>query len=126
MDPIKRNMTIKKVAGFHSFDFFALVPLRLSLRKGLGIKDVQNPVSTIVAGPVLDRRTGKFRCAGILDIRAGRPRPNARVESRCIDMLEDSLPGCRPSKGVSCKPSVKSGVFLACGFFQNVLVPWRH
>lgn len=79
---MKRNMTIKKVAGFHSFDFLPLIPLRLSLRRGLGIKEVQNPVSTMVAGLVLDHRMARFLCAGVLDASSNRLRPINRSGTR--------------------------------------------
>lgn len=77
MEPMNRNMTMKKVAGFHSFD---LVPfVRFSLRSGLGIRDVQNPESTMVAGLELASRTGVCRLTGFLAAKIGRPRHTIRV-----------------------------------------------
>lgn len=54
MDPIKRNMTMKKVAGFHSL--LLVLGCLFSLRMGFGMRDRQNPRSTTVAGAVLWRR----------------------------------------------------------------------
>lgn len=44
MDPIRRKMKMKKVAGFHSLDFGFLVPdlEEGSLRSGFGIMFFQN------------------------------------------------------------------------------------
>lgn len=56
MDPISMNMLMKNVAGFHSFDFFPLPCLRLSFRKGFGIKDFQKAGSATLRGPVLEKR----------------------------------------------------------------------
>jgi hypothetical protein len=46
IDPIRRNMMMKKVAGFHSFDvtFFFKAALGELLRSGFGIKPSQNEV----------------------------------------------------------------------------------
>lgn len=51
MDPISRNMTMKKVAGFHCFerqDFLGAngsCTCLFSRRSGLGIRDFQNEMS---------------------------------------------------------------------------------
>jgi len=44
MLPMSRKIIIKKVAGFHSFDFgfLDLTPGVLDLRNGLGIREAQN------------------------------------------------------------------------------------
>lgn len=50
MEPIKRNMAMKNVAGFHFSNLFPFAFTRFSFRKGLGTKDFQKPRSTTVAG----------------------------------------------------------------------------
>ena len=42
MLPMSRKMKMKNVAGFHSLDRGFLVVERLDLRRGLGIREVQN------------------------------------------------------------------------------------
>lgn len=53
IEPINKNMTMKKVAGFHCLAFFAL-NARFSLRNGFGIKDLQKEPSTTVAGAAVE------------------------------------------------------------------------
>jgi len=50
IDPISRNMTMKNVAGFHSFDlaFFLRAAVGELFRRGLGIRLIQNEVCAML------------------------------------------------------------------------------
>lgn len=56
MDPIRRKVTMKKVAGFHSLDFVLASWARFSFRKGFGMREVQND-ACVTEGRELSHRT---------------------------------------------------------------------
>lgn len=71
---------MKKVAGFHSLDFF--LNWRFSFRSGFGIRDRQNEPSTTVAGAVVEYRRAS---------RGGRNAVDMSEVGRSLDIRRDMI-----------------------------------
>lgn len=86
MEPINKKMAIKKVAGFHSLDFF--FNWRFSFRSGFGTRDLQNEPSTMVAGAVLENRIPRRGACDVVNARDTARALLGRIASFRSDMLK--------------------------------------